>query len=236
MGILSLHYAYLLATLLTLGPFFLLFWWLRPDIHRKMLRLALLGSIAGPISEYWYVQDYWHPEHISYVSGFFEDLIFAGLLVGVTAGLYSVCAHARSVDAGYGDRRSRYVIALCVNMGAFVLFTNLLHLNSIYASVIGFFLLTMIIWYQRSDLMIPSLIGGTIWLIATLVGYSVVLLFWPTLINEWWQWGNISGITLFHIPLEEFMWFTTWGMVGSVIYEWKHGQKFVPLNKQKIAR
>jgi hypothetical protein len=225
----SLHYAFVLSTLFELGPLFILLWWLRPDVRRKVGRLSLVGSVIGPISEYWYVQDYWHPVHMSSLSGPLEDMLFAGLIIGITVASYSVIGRVVSVDAGYGNKRRRYYTAIAVCLGCLVIFTNLFHLNSIYSSTIAFVFLAGLMWYQRPDLLAPSLLGGVFMCVCALYFYTVILYVWPTLIQDWWQWQNISGITFLHIPLEEFMWFTTWGFVVSVIYEWKHGQKFVPL-------
>jgi hypothetical protein len=68
------------------------------------------------------------------------------------------------------------------------------------------------------------------WILLTAVGYNIILVFWPAFIQDWWFWQNISRITVLNIPIEEFLWFGTWGLVGSIIYEWKKGYRFVSLN------
>ena len=113
-----------------------------------------------------------------------------------------------------------------IAIGLLLVLSSLVGVNSIYASAIAFVVVAGIIWFQRPDLIQASLIGMLAWILLTAVGYHIILLFWPTIFAEWWLWSNISGITILQIPIEEFIWFSTWGLVGSVVYEWKHDFRF----------
>jgi len=221
-----MRYAYLLSVL-ALAPLWLFLFWWRPDIRRKMYRFSLGGAIAGPVSQFWYLKDYWHPEYTFSHAPYIEDALFAFLAFGLSAGMLNVLLRLRSVPLEeYGNKRSRYVVAVIVLLGSLFLFTNYLGWNSIYASGVGFLLLAGIIWWQRPDLLKYSLAGGIIWVMGTAVMYNLVLLIWPNMIEDWWLWENISGKTFLNIPLEEFLWFGTWGLAGSVLWEWKHGAVF----------
>ena len=224
----SLDYAYLPAILLSL-PVWLFLYFKRNDVHRKMIRLSLYGAIAGPISQLWYVQDYWHPIYTLGRFGIVEDMLFAAFVAGISGGVINLLLGVRSVESKeLGNSWMRIVVAIALIIGALFLMTNVLKIDSIYASAISFVLLSGLILYQRPDLWKASLVGMIFWLCAIIPAYNVILLIWPRFIEDWWLWSNISGITLLNIPLEEYLWFGTWGLVGSIIYEWKGGYRFIP--------
>lgn len=84
---------YLICSLFWLGIWALLFGCLRAQ-RPAMLWTGLCLGPAGPISEYWSLQDYWHP---AYVFGFrwgacrfggLEDYILSFALAGICAGLF----------------------------------------------------------------------------------------------------------------------------------------------------
>lgn len=224
----SLEYAYLPAILLLL-PVYLFLYFIRKDIQKKMLRFSLVGAIAGPVSQWWYLKDYWHPVYTLGGFGFLEDLLFAFFVCGITVGIANVFLNVESVpEKTLGDKGIRYIVALALMLGSLLVFTNVFGLNSIYASAVGFMLLALLIWHERPDLFKASLVGAVFWMVLAALAYTVVLSVWPTFISDWWDWKNISGVTFFYIPLEEFLWFGTWGLAGSVILEWKRGLRFVP--------
>ena len=226
----SLEHAYLLS-ILGLMPIWAFLFWFSHDSRRKMIRLSILGSFAGPISQYWYLKDYWEPLYTLGAFGFLEDLLFAGLIFGISGGIISFLLRMKSVpQEGLENKIIRYGIAILVLVGSLFLGASVLNMNSIYVSSFGFLVLALIIWRDRPDLFKYSLMGATFWLLLAFVVYSGILLLWPNFIKEQWFLENISKITFSGIPLEEFLWFGSFGLVSVVIYEWKHGWKFVPRN------
>ncbi len=221
----GLEHAYLLS-ILGLIPVYLILFWLRPDSRKKLGSLFLGGAVAGPISQYWYLQDYWHPVYTLGKFGFLEDALFAALVFGISGGVISLFFKTGSVEKTktYRDWRKIFLAAVLLVSSVFLL-TNLLGWNSIYASSVGFLLLIAVIWLERPDFIKISILGSLFWIIFIALYYNLLLSFWPTLIQDWWLWQNISGITFLRIPLEEFFWFGTWGLVGSVIYEWVRSLK-----------
>jgi hypothetical protein len=233
---LSLSYAYLLATLL-FGILWLVPFVAKKDLRRKMLRASVAGAIAGPISQYWFLKDYWRPEYILGGSfGIIEDLLFSFFIFGFTVAMIHIPFRVKDAPKEDSRRKSGwvYVLALVFQVLAFLIFTDFFGINSIYSSAIGLALFALIMWHERPDLIRFSLLGGLGWVVLVLLGYRIILLIWPNFIDTWWAWDNISGIRIFQIPIEEFMWFGTWGLVGSIIYEWRHGFGFV--EEERIAR
>jgi len=225
---LSLRLAYLLSIIGTLGPFYFLFYYFRKNIRQKMRRMSLYGAIAGPLSELWYLKDYWQPTFTLGQLGFIEDMLFGALLAGFSGGLISILFNVDTAATDkFKNKNSRRFIFIGAAVGALLLLTTIFKLNSIYSSVIAFLVITVFIWRERRDLIKYSLAGAGIWVFLAAIGYNIILLFWPTMIRDWWLWQNISRITFLRVPLEEYLWFGSWGLVGSVIFEWKRGYELI---------
>lgn len=222
----SLEYAYL-GSILGFGILYLSIFCLRKDVRKKMLTLSVRGMIVGPISQYWYLKDYWRPEYILGKFGIVEDLLFAFLIIGFTGGVVNFLTRAKSCKIeGLFNSRRRYRVPALILVGSLLFFSTFLGLNSIYASGIGFSIIAALMWRQRPDLIRFSLVGAVIWITLIIIMYNLILIVWPNLIEQWWMWENISGIKILRIPIEEFLWFGTWGLCGSILYEWRHGHGF----------
>ena len=70
----------------------------RPRQRRVMLWTGGLLAITGPVSEYWALKDYWHPEYFAPISfwglrfGGLEDLFLQFALAGICAGVFEMSA------------------------------------------------------------------------------------------------------------------------------------------------
>jgi hypothetical protein len=65
--------------------------------HRCMVFVGLILSPAGPISEYWFLADYWHPQFVvAWTIGplrfGIEDRLAVFALAGICAGVFERCA------------------------------------------------------------------------------------------------------------------------------------------------
>jgi hypothetical protein len=224
-----IRFAYLPSVLSLIIPWLAIFL-SRSDLRRKMIHFTILGSIAGPVSQIWYLRDYWHPAYtLGSKYGFIEDTIFAGLFVGITIVLYNFIFRVKSIPIKKEKeirKAVRAIILVSILIGSLIVFTNILHINSIYSSAIGFFIVAIWIWKNRPDLIKVSITGSIAMLLITAIGYNLLFLFWPDIISQWWFLQNISGILILGIPVEEFLWFSTWGLAGSPLYEWINNYKF----------
>jgi hypothetical protein len=219
-------YTYLFSILI-FGLAWPLFYFLRKDLRKKIITISLAGLIAGPVSQAWYLKDYWHPRYTLGEFGILEDLLFSFLIFGFSATVINIITRTKLVKIpNFKGSFFRSLIPLAILLGSLFIFTDLLGINSIYSSAIGFVILAVFLWSQRRDLIKYSLIEAIFWLFLTVIAYNILLLIWPNFINEWWLWENISGIKIARVPLEEYLWFGAWGLVGSVIYEWLRGYKF----------
>jgi len=94
-------YAYLVGSLFWLAAWLVMYVML-PRHRPAMLWTGLLLASAGPISEYWSLQDYWHPVYIVEISigGWRfgpEDCVLSFTLTGVCAGVFEAIAEKRGL-------------------------------------------------------------------------------------------------------------------------------------------
>lgn len=222
----GLEHGFLLFTVIILAPLYFLIWWEYKDLQKKMMRMSLFGAPIGPVAEWWYSGDYLHETFPLGMYGFVLDLVVAFLLIGVTSATVNVLLNKRSVNnPKIQGMRSRYVLAFVLMLGALLVFSELLGFLSLSASAFGFLILGAIIWKDRKDLIQPSLVGGASLLFFGVICYIALLVLWPAFI-ETGEWDTVPEIPNFSLPLKEFFWLFSWGIVGSVIYEWRHGYGF----------
>lgn len=224
----GLEHGFLLVAVIILAPLYFLIWWEHKDIQKKMIRMSVFGAPIGPVAEWWYSGDYLHETFPLGMYGFVLDLIVAFLLIGVTAATVNVVMNQKSVNnPSVPGKRTRYVLAFVLIFGALLLFSELLGFLSLSASALGFLILVALIWKERKDLIRPSLVGGFSLLLFGVVCYVALLVLWPAFVQTG-EWDTLAEIPSLVLPLKEFFWLFSWGLVGSVLYEWRHGYKFSP--------
>ena len=81
------QYAYLLGSLLFL-PIWLILFHKRKDLRKKMLVMSFLLGFVGPITEPFFIKDYWKPFTVTNTSVGIEDYIFVFLFSGIACVLY----------------------------------------------------------------------------------------------------------------------------------------------------
>lgn len=222
----GLEHAALLAAVVILAPIYFLIWWEYKHLQRKMIRLSLFGAIIGPIAAWWYLGDYLHNAIDIGFFGFFLDLLVAFLLIGVTSVTVNVIMNVRSQNTDIEGKRSRYVVAAVVVFGVLLMLTELFEFSSLYSSAIGLLVVASIIWHERKDLMGYSFIGGLALVTFGFICYGALLLLAPAIAAQN-ATDTATPIPSLLLPMKELLWLFSWGLVGSVLYEWRHGYKFV---------
>ena len=222
------QFAYLIGNLLILFPIWLLLFVRRKDLHKEMFIVSLLVGIVGPISELWYLKDYWRPETFMGWPIGIEDFLFGFFIGGISSVIYEELIGKK--HSNRLNRTHHWSLFLIPVVGILLFVFNVLffyfQINSIYASIITFFLLALIILYFRRDLIIDSLMSGFLTGFVMLGSYLIFLSLFPEAIQRWWLLDNISRILVYGIPIEELMWAFGWGMIGGPAYEFFTGLNF----------
>ncbi len=224
----SYQYAYLFGNLLVLFPLWLFLFIHRKDLRKEILIVSLLIGIGGPLSELWYLRDYWRPETFTGWSIGIEDFLFGFFIGGIASSIYEELFDKRHSKRINRKHHWSWFIIPVVALLVFVLnlLTFVFGVNSIYASIFVFIALALLILYFRHDLLAESLVSGLLVGAMMFFGYLIFLTIFPQAIYRWWILQNISGILILGVPLEELLWAFGWGMVGGPMYEFFAGLKF----------
>lgn len=194
--------------------------------------------IAGPVSEYWYFQDYWRPFlliRLPFVGGI-EDLMFGFAIGGIGSFIYEAifikgfCLCERKKIA----RREFLLLFPLIIFFSMLVFNNVLRINSIFASAIGMIIAGFLILFFRSDLWQNAFLSGLMVAAVMFIVYLIPQLIFPQahefLAKVWLLYGTRFGYLIFgHIPLTEMIWGFSWGFAWGPIYEFITGARIIKL-------
>lgn len=203
--------------------FWLIFFIYRKNLRKEMIIMSLLTTPFGPLSEYFYLKDYWHPGSIIISNPIIEDLLFAFLIGGIGAIIYEEISSKYLVNRHLQKHYHILTILISTLILGMILFNKILGINSIYATFISFLIIYLIIVFIRHDLVIPGFLNGLFLGISSLVYYFILLQFFPEIFQKFWYLNNISGLFIWKVPIEEVLWFFNWGLVSGLLYEFITG-------------
>lgn len=231
-------YAYLIGSLVFLAVWGLLFWKARA-FRRAMLILSAITAVFGPFSEYWYFKDYWQPELLlKFPIGGFEDILFGFAIGGIAAVSYEAIFINRVCFCEKRKLEREWFLLVFVGILALsmLVLNNLLGLNSIWASSIGFMIAGTLMLLMRADLLLNAVGSGILVALIMFIIYIIPLAFYPPthqIMTQIWKLsGTPEGILLFgHVPLTEMVWGFSWGFVWGPIYEFMAGARVLRLRR-----
>ncbi len=246
-----LNYAYFLGTLVLACAFSLIFF-ARKDLRRSMifsglfyviiLTLAhvvlstLLYSSSSPRS---ITPGYWAPPTLfdlgQKTGGLaIEDVLFMFFNGGIAAALYEII-FTKKFSRRRGKKLNRWYAILAGVLGAYLVL-ELTSLNAIYILIsFQFFGALALIW-QRRDLLIHSLLGGFLFLVFYFVLFIIFNLLFPSFIDNFYHLQRTSHIWLLGIPLEEYLYGFSFGMLWAPLYEYEFNMKDSAFITKKTSR
>ena len=227
----DIQYSYLGYSLIFLLVW-AVFYILRPDLRRRMLIFSLIIMPLGPLSEFWFLKDYWRRPTITGYPISVEDAIFSFAIGGIAYSIYKVFFNM-SVVEGHDLPRAWLVIAfvIIIILPLFIL-TDLLHINSIFSSTFSLFLIAVLTWILRPDLLKPSIVSGILVVILFFLVYKGMQVIFPSAIEYWCMGCNPLGLRISGINIEELLWDFSWGLAGGTMVEAVTGEK---LQKRYIS-
>lgn len=212
------HYAYLLYGLTFLVPWIAVWIW-RSDLRVELAVSSLATAPLGPIFERWYHVDYWKPSVLGPLPVGVEDLLFGFGVGGLGAVAYEVLA-GRGRVGRYGRRNPIFFLAIFVfGLAAHALAVPAV--NSIHVSMAVFLIATGLMLIRRPDLAACAAVSGAAVAAFMILNYQIVLVFHPTLFEDFWFLSNLSGKFILRVPIEEPLWGFFWG--GFIGCAWKYG-------------
>jgi hypothetical protein len=221
----DIKYSYLGYSLIFLA-IWIIFYILRPDLRRRMLIFSLIITPLGPLSEVWFLRDYWRRPTITGYPISIEDAIFAFAIGGIAYSIYKVFFNMTAIQSQDQPRRAWLVIAFfIITFLPLFLLTDLYHINSIFSSALSLFLIAVLTWILRPDLLKSSIVSGLMIVVLFFLVYKAMQVIFPGAIEYWCMGCNPLGIRLSGINIEELLWDFMWGLAGSTMVEAVTGEK-----------
>ncbi len=190
-----------------------------------MLIFSSLAAFFAPFLAYVHTFDWWHPQTITGTVVGFEDFLYAFFICGIATSIYQFIFKTKFSEGERVNVRIFYLLAIG--------FSFFVPLSLIFNSIVGFFvpaIVTLIfVLYHRPDLTKYALISGVFVLFLGIPSYLLIEQITPGWIVNTWFLENFSGIFLFKIPFEEFVWHFLVGASMSVVYKYWTSSK--ELNK-----
>lgn len=216
--------SYLVYSLLFLAVWVILFL-VRKDLRRRMLLFSLVAAPMGPVSEIWFLRDYWQRPTVTGYPISIEDALFAFSVGGIAFNLYKV-VFSVTVVRGRTQISRRWLLLVfpLTVLSSMLLLTNWLGVNSIFASSFAFVAFAALVWILRPDLIVPSVTTGILMLCLFLMIYQIMRVVFPGVLQNWCTGCNPSGVRFLGVNVEELLWDFSWGLVGGIIYEAVRGR------------
>ena len=194
---------------------------------RKMLFVGIIfGCSATIIAHLYAVKDYWHPIYLMWPFNI-EDFLYGFFYGGIIASFYEVVFHRQRKNAGKFN--TIWFLIFCVfSIASFLIITTIFKINSIVAHILPPILVSMVVCMKRPDLIKPSLFTAIMTLILTAGVFVVLQLIYPGFFGQYWYLGNLSGVRIGGIPIEELLFAFFLGFGGSHFYEFLFGYRLEP--------
>lgn len=229
--------AYLIAVS-GMGILWLMLFVFRKDLRKKMFWCSgyltvilsfgfLLMRIlfANAPAEQQIVPGYWNPDTLfnlgRITAGWsIEDALYMFFTGGIVSVIYDVLS-GREIPtvktSSWRRRRAATLIPALVVCGM----AFFLRINFIWELIAFCASGALIIWFARPDLVVRSLVGGSLYAGLYYAAFSFLFLnFFPTYLTTHYNLANLSGLMIGRIPLEEMAFALFFGLMWSPIYEY----------------
>lgn len=233
-------YAYLIGTLV-LAVIFGVVYILRNDLRKIMIYSGLAYVVLLTLGYLFlfYISvthnsprsitpGYWAPPTLfdlgRRTNGYaIEDLMFIFFNGGIAAALYEIVFNTKVKKRPFKKVKRHYAIWLALLAGFIVYeFTSL---NAIYVLIAVQLFGALGLIVQRRDLIVHSAAGGLLFLIFYGLLFLIFNLLFPTFIHNYYHLERTSGVWFLGIPIEEYLYAISFGMLWAPLYEYEHDVK-----------
>jgi len=225
----SYQYSYLIGCLILLVVWSILFL-NRKNTRKEMLTMSLLFGFLGVIVTLIYLRDWWNPLTITNTRVGIEDFIFGFSVAGIAAVIYSIIFNKKvRIKKTKKNKKLknnlRFFLLILIGLIIFLSGFFIFKFHSFKSAIVSALVVLFLIWTQRKDLILNSFLSGILLVMISLPAYLIPELVTPGWINSAWYFQNLSGITIFRIPLEDLSWFFLTGAFIGPLYEyWQEGK------------
>ena len=233
----SIKYAYLI-----LGLLFLLIWialyLFRKDVRREMIIMSIAFGIGGVLAEKIYLRDWWHPITITNTSIGIEDFLFGFTIGGIASVIYEVLFRRRIKEKRFLKllTKKHLLDAFIILLLPIIFFTGNMYfgLNTLHASLFGYGVPLLIIYYRRRDLIVDSIVSGISLLAIVFLIYTVMEFLVSGWVVNFWTFQNVSPIIFLNVPIDDLVWYVFTGAFIGVMYVFLEGSHLFRLKKRIV--
>ncbi len=218
-----------LWTILLLLPLWLLVFFQRKDLRRKLWHVGRALGIASVIVGQIFANDYWNPPYIlgPYfpIEDFLYGIIYAGLITVLYQYIFGITYASKTLNT---SKRTTLIFA-SISFIILLFLIKCCSLNSIYGQILLLITIGTYTIYKRADLFKPILITAILTTILTFLWLSLVFIIYPNGVIDNWKTSALSHIEILKVPLEELIFAFSIGFGSSFFYELSNG-KFLNRN------
>jgi len=186
-----------------------------PGIRAAILVMSALSGLAGPIGEYWFLRDYWHPGYALQTAVWdwrfgLEDYVLTFAMVGTVMALFEkIAARKKWGPLAPVSWKSLFRMDMIGNLGILltILFTSVFDMNSIYAIMLILLIFSSVL-YGRKPQWIPAaiLFATAFSMFYWMVFRFAFMPFYPGILEKWWNLEALWGYRIAGVPVEEPLW------------------------------
>jgi len=152
-----------------------------------------------------------------------EDALFMFFGGGIASVLYEFITRKKLGESGLPKPKKR--VALGIGILGALIFHALFYLNDMYVLIaFNLFGAMALLWFRR-DLLAHSLISGVAFMVVYILAFMLFNSVFPDFINQYYNLLATSGLSPLGVPLEEYLYGITFGMLWGPLYAFAHGLK-----------
>jgi hypothetical protein len=214
---LDCQYAYLVGSLLLCLAWLVVFVAASRSGRQRMLLYGFVFGLIGLTTAYLFTGDWWQPGTILGYRWSLEDALFGFANGGLAAVLPMLIFKEKSGLTGsmpWWKAGLPWLVVAGITTPMFLVFGW----SSFAANCLGLSAALIAVWLIRKDLILPSLISGSLLTLISLPVYLLVIKLSPGWVEDAWLMNNLSGILVLGIPIEDLVWYFLAGAFISVIH------------------
>lgn len=224
-----LQYVYLIATI-PLSIVWIFIFLYRRDLRKEMMAMSIIIGIASVITCYiWWTDDWWYPVTLTGTKVGIEEFILGFATGGIMASIYEFIFRKtlyRKVAVSKHLALSTIVFLVLLTEAGRKFFS----LSTFWASTIAMIVTASIMLIIRKDLVLNSIVSAVSMMIISGLFYLCLILLSPEWVDLTYKYP-LSGIRLYGIPVEEFVFWFLAGFLFGPFYEYWKGEK---LRKKRV--
>lgn len=215
-------YPYLVANLYFL-ILWLFFFFFRKN-WKEQLIWSLVGIVLGPVSQIIVTRDWWQPAFVCPSCLIhLEDIILGFTLCGISGVLYNDLFVKKQTPERLRKITFLQIIFFLIVIVAALDLAFIPHLiwgvHSFWTSTISLMFLALVVALSRPDLIKSMFVSGFLLMVLAAPFYLIGLNLNSRWIQEEWVWRNLSGVYIFKVPLEDWLWYFVIGFSFSAFWE-----------------